>query len=258
MKILTLLLATCVVLPSFDLYARGGGGGGGFRGGGDGGGEFRGGGGDFREGGGDFREGGGDFREGGGDFREGGGDFGDDEGGGRRDEDGWEGDGVNVDREGAGDYQVEDGRGDANVDVQRDGDGLDNVNVQTGSGRDYDASVAGPDGYRAGYVWRDGGYAAVDCAPWAAYAVPFGAWAGWSIVTQPDYLQYPVYATYPIETAVQVALLNLGLYSGTVDGNAASCSEAIEQYQEQNNLPVTGTITPALLSALGIQATGAE
>jgi hypothetical protein len=118
----------------------------------------------------------------------------------------------------------------------------------------YDVSLEGPGGYRAGYVWRDGGYVAVDCSPWVPYAAPFGMWAGWSVITQPDYIQYPVYATYPVETAVQVALQNLGLYSGLIDGNAASCSEAIKQFQEQHNLPVTGTIDPTLLSALGVQA----
>ncbi len=157
--------------------------------------------------------------------------------------------------EGEGDYRVDDGDRDATVSVRGEGDGVDNVNVMTGGGRDYGASVAGPDGFRAGYVWRGGGYAAVNCEAWVPYSAPLGAWAGWSIVTQPEYIQYPVYATYPVETAVQVALQTLGLYSGPIDGNAANCTGAIEQYQEQNNLPVTGTITPALLTALGIQAT---
>jgi peptidoglycan hydrolase-like protein with peptidoglycan-binding domain len=115
--------------------------------------------------------------------------------------------------------------------------------------------VAGPDGYRNGYIWQNGAYVAVNCDPFVPYAAPFGAWAGWNIVTQPDYVQYPVYATYPVETAVEVALQKLGLYTGPIDGNAASCAGAIEQYQMQNGMPVTGTITPELLTALGIQAT---
>ena len=57
-----------------------------------------------------------------------------------------------------------------------------------------------------------------------------------------------------METAVEVALQKLGLYSGPIDGIAASCAGAIEQYQMQNGMAVTGTITPGLLAALGIQA----
>jgi hypothetical protein len=129
-----------------------------------------------------------------------------------------------------------------------------NVNVKTPSGRDYDATVAGPDGYRNGYVWQDGGYVAVNCDPYVPYAAPFGPWLGWSVVTQPEYINYPVYATYPVETAVQVALQGLGLYTGPIDGNAQSCTQAIEQYEQQNGLDPTGTITPQLLASLGIQA----
>lgn len=155
-------------------------------------------------------------------------------------------DGADIDR--AGD-------GSADIRVSPEGDDTANVNVRTAGGQDYDTTVAGPDGYRAGYVWQDGGYVAVDCDPFVPYAAPFGTWAGWNIVTQPDYVQYPVYATYPVETAVQVALQKLGLYTGPIDGKAASCAGAIEQYQSQNGMPVTGTISPELLTALGIQAT---
>jgi len=145
--------------------------------------------------------------------------------------------------------------------VRRDGEvngavvTRDGASVRTINGREYDATVVGPDGFRAGYVWRDGGYVAVDCAAGAAYLAPYGAFAGWSIVTQPEYLTYPVYATYPVETAVQVALQKLGLYTGEIDGLATSTTAAIQQYQTQNNMAVTGTITPELLTALGIQAT---
>lgn len=118
----------------------------------------------------------------------------------------------------------------------------------------YDTAVIGPEGYRAGYVWRNGDYVAVNCDPYVPYAAPFGAWAGWNIVTQPEYVNYPVYASYPIETAVEIALQKLGLYSGPIDGQAASCAGAIEQYQMNNGMAVTGTISPELLTALGIQA----
>jgi hypothetical protein len=166
-----------------------------------------------------------------------------------------DGNDTTIDRTGQDNFRVSDDSGSANVNVRPDGDGLDNVNVRTADGKDYDTNVAGPDGYRAGYVWQNGGYVAVNCDPFVPYAVPFGVWAGWNIVTQPEYVQYPVYATYPVETAVEVALQKLGLYTGPIDGNATSCAGAIEQYQMQNGMPVTGTISPELLSALGIQAT---
>lgn len=212
-----------------------------------------------RGGGGGIR--GGDF--GGGEFREG------DMGGGEfRDDDGLTGesprldggfdpavrDDANIQRTGDDSFRINDGADSANVRVRPDGDGEANVNVRTVNGVDYDANVVGPDGFRNGYVWRNGTYVAVNCDPWVPYAVPFGAWAGWSVVTQPDYVQYPVYSTYPVETAVEVALQKLGLYSGPIDGVAASCAGAIEQYQMQNGMPVTGAISPELLTALGIQA----
>lgn len=176
------------------------------------------------------------------------------EGGGFREEAPRFNDDVNFQREGNDDFRVDGDNGSANVRVRPDGFDGDNVNVRTSNGKDYDANVAGPDGYRNGYIWRNGGYVAVDCDPFVAYAVPFGPWVGWSVVTQPVYLNYPVYATYPVETAVQVALQQLGLYDGPVNGRISSCRAAIEAYQQQNGLGVTGTINPELLQALGIQA----
>lgn len=241
----SLLLLAVLTLTSFQLLARGGGG----------------------FGGGGFREGG---FEGGG-FREGG----DLDGGGFRDQavdDGalreeapridagdsaeWRGDNVQVDRnpDGGANVRVDDGDRSADARITPEGDGMANVNVRTVNGRDYDANVVGPDGFRNGYVWQNGGYVAVDLAPGAFYAAPFGPFAGWSVMTAPDYVQYPVYSTYPVETAVEVALQKLGLYNGPIDGLAASCAGAIEQYQMQNSMPVTGTISPELLTALGIQA----
>jgi len=161
-------------------------------------------------------------------------------------------DDANIQRTGDDNYRIN-ADGDTAT-VRGDGDGVANVNVRTVNGVNYDAAVVGPDGFRNGYVWRNGEYVAVNCDPWVPYVVPFGSWAGWSIVTQPDFVQYPVYSTYPIDTAVEVALQKLGLYSGPIDGLAASCAGAIEQYQMQNGMPVTGTITPELLTALGIQA----
>lgn len=117
----------------------------------------------------------------------------------------------------------------------------------------YDSNIAGPHGYRRGYVWMDGSYTVVECEVGRAYTAPIGEWAGQKIVTQSDYAKYSAYATHPVETAVQVELRNLGIYSGPIDGNASSCSASVIQYQEQNRLPVTGSITHALLSAIGVQ-----
>lgn len=166
-----------------------------------------------------------------------------------------DGNDVNVDRTGGDNYRVSDINGSADVNVRPEGDDTANLNVRTADGQDYNTTVAGPQGYRAGYVWQNGDYVAVNCDPFVPYAAPFGAWAGWNVVTQPDYVQYPVYSSFPVETAVEVALQKLGLYTGPIDGNAASVAGAIEQYQMQTEVPVTGTITPELLTALGIQAT---
>lgn len=224
-----LLLAASLALPTSSLLARGGGG-------------FHGGGGEFREG---------DFRD---DTVQDGGFTGEAPRLDSNFDPGLREGDADVQRTGDDSFRINDGGDSANVHVNRDGDGAANVNVRTVNGTDYDATVVGPDGFRNGYVWRNGAYVAVNCDPWVPYAVPFGAWAGWSIVTQPDFVQYPVYSTYPVETAVEVALQKLGLYSGPIDGLAASCAGAIEQYQMQNSMPVTGTITPELLTALGVQA----
>lgn len=232
MKSLPLLVAGILVLTDSLLLARGGGGG--FRGGGD--------------------FGGGEFRDDAPRLDENAGDVSIDRDGGDVNVD-RDGNNVNIDRDGQDNYRVSDDNGAADVSVRPEGDNIANVDVRTADGKNYDATVAGPDGYRAGYVWQNGEYVAVNCDPLVPYAAPFGTWAGWNVVTQPDYIQYPVYATYPVETAVEVALQKLGLYTGPIDGNAASCAGAIEQYEMQNGMAVTGAISPELLTALGIQAT---
>ena len=161
---------------------------------------------------------------------------------------------VNIQREGRNDFEVQDDKGSANVRVRPDGYDESNVNVHTSNGKDYDTNVVGPNGYRRGYIYQNGSYVQVNCDPFVPYFAPFGPWFGWSVVTQPVYLDYPVYATYPVETAVQIALQQVGLYNGPIDGQVSSCRGAIEAYQQQNGLAVTGTINPELLQALGIQA----
>jgi hypothetical protein len=237
-----ILLFALFAAMSLNAYARGGGGGGGFHGGGMGEEGFR-----MNEGEGFRPEG---FEDSGEDA------FRSDNFDGVRDNFDGEGEGFRPENSGfdAGYADREDDQVRAEAAAGPDGAAA-NVNVRTPGGRDYDASIAGPDGYRNGYVWRDGNYVSVNCDPYVPYAAPFGPWEGWSVVTQPEYINYPVYATYPVETAVQVALQNMGLYSGPIDGNAQSCEQAIAEYQQQNGLDPTGTITPQLLQTLGIQAT---
>ncbi|MBV8587078.1 MAG: peptidoglycan-binding protein [Verrucomicrobia bacterium] len=54
--------------------------------------------------------------------------------------------------------------------------------------------------------------------------------------------------------SVQTTLTQLGYYHGTIDGTiGADSREAIRAFQAKQKLPVTGTIDPTLLNALGIR-----
>lgn len=108
-------------------------------------------------------------------------------------------------------------------------------------------------GYRAGYVYRGGVYQPANVVVNAAYIAPVGVYAGWSIIARPAYVAYPQFATYPVEVAVQVQLQQLGYYGGPIDGyHGPMTSAAISKYQAAQGLAVTGTITQALLTSLGI------
>lgn len=108
-------------------------------------------------------------------------------------------------------------------------------------------------GYRAGYVYTDGVYRPANIAVNTVYVAPVGTYAGWSVMTQPVYVQYPAYATYPVEVAVQVQLTQLGYYAGPIDGSLGPQTQAaIKKYQSLNGLPTTGQINQALLKSLSI------
>jgi len=160
-----------------------------------------------------------------------------------------------VDREGDGQTTINatglDGKS-GSADINRYGDGVTTVSGTGPDGRSYDAAVVGPDGFRSGYIWRGGAYVPVDIQPLMNYEVPFGTFAGWNIVNQESFIEYPCYASYPVETAVQVQLTGLGFYEGPIDGLLTSVAAAISSYQQANNLEVTGTISPSLLEALSI------
>lgn len=139
------------------------------------------------------------------------------------------------------------------ADINHYADGVTTVNASGADGRSYDAAVVGPQGFRSGYIWRDNAYVPVNIQPLINYEVPFGSFVGWNIVTQPAYIAYPCYPTYPIETAVEVQLTNLGFYEGQIDGLLPSVAAAISAYQQANDLEVTGTISADLLDALNIE-----
>lgn len=57
----------------------------------------------------------------------------------------------------------------------------------------------------------------------------------------------------PVSVQVQAALQQQGYYQGPVDGVIGPHTQAaIAAFQQANGLPVTGTITPGLLSDLGV------
>ncbi len=127
------------------------------------------------------------------------------------------------------------------------------VNATGPNGGSYSAAGASWNGYRSGYVYRGGAYYPANVVVNKAYIAPVGAYAGWTVITQPYYVTYPVYATYPVEVAVQVQLQRLGYYGGAIDGQIGpSTQAAIAKFQSQNGIAVTGTITQALLKTLHI------
>ena len=104
-----------------------------------------------------------------------------------------------------------------------------------------------------------------DYYPYDAYGYPYDYYYG----APHDYYNY--YDDYPdnsydessypgssqggngIVSSVQSKLANLGYYKGSIDGVLGDETEAvIARYQEDHDLSVTGTVTAALLHALGL------
>lgn len=57
-----------------------------------------------------------------------------------------------------------------------------------------------------------------------------------------------------VVSAVEVALEKAGYYVGKTNGDfTADTRTAVTSFQQEHALPVTGTITPEVLKALGLQ-----
>ncbi len=107
--------------------------------------------------------------------------------------------------------------------------------------------------YRSGYVYSGGAYRAASISVNTLYVAPVGIYAGWNVFVRPAYVDYPAFATLPVEVSVQVELEDRGYYNGPIDGHIGSVTEAsISKYQSDNDLAITGTINEALLVSLGI------
>ncbi len=107
--------------------------------------------------------------------------------------------------------------------------------------------------YRSGYVYSGGVYRAASISVNTLYVAPVGIYSGWSVYVKPVYVDYPAFATLPVEVSVQVELKDRGYYNGPIDGDVGPVTEAaISRYQSASDLAVTGTINEALLVSLGI------
>jgi len=127
------------------------------------------------------------------------------------------------------------------------------VNAEGPNGGTVSRSATTWSGYRTGYVYTGGVYRPANIVVNTVYIAPIGIYAGWKIMTQPYYVTYPVYATNPVEIAVQVELQRLGYYGGTIDGVIGpGTQKAIAKFQSLNGLPANGQINEALLTALNI------
>jgi hypothetical protein len=73
---------------------------------------------------------------------------------------------------------------------------------------------------------------------------------------QPASVDPDQYGNNATVSAVQSGLAKLGYYRGAVDGvEGDETQAALARYQEDNDLSVTGTLTPATLQSLGLKRT---
>lgn len=95
------------------------------------------------------------------------------------------------------------------------------------------------------YRWYDNGWLMIDDTYWPPASAEIA------------YTPVPVESGPHIDTrlaGVQSKLRHLHYYQGRVDGiDSAEVRQAIENYQRDNGLPVTGTITDPLLLSLGLE-----
>ena len=112
------------------------------------------------------------------------------------------------------------------------------------------------------YPWDYYPYDAYGSYPSDSYGDPYGyndyTYDSSDSYTQDPYSYYSGYAA-PVQSgngvvsSVQSQLAKLGYYRGAVDGVAGDETQAaIARYQQENDLSVTGTVTPATLQSLGL------
>jgi hypothetical protein len=93
------------------------------------------------------------------------------------------------------------------------------------------------------YRWFDGGWLIVDNGFWP-YGYPYYGY---------DNYNQPAPVSDSIAADVQSSLAQQGYYNGPVDGDIGPMSRAaIEQYQSDHGLLITGTINEPLLESLGL------
>jgi hypothetical protein len=112
------------------------------------------------------------------------------------------------------------------------------------------------------YPWDYYPYDAYGSYPSDYYGYPYGyddyPYDSSDSYTQNPYSYYNGYAPSAQSgnagvNSVQSQLAKLGYYHGAVDGVAGDETQAaIARYQEDNDLSVTGTVTPAMLQSLGL------
>lgn len=109
-----------------------------------------------------------------------------------------------------------------------------------------------------GWIGLDAGFYPWDYYPYYTYDYyPYDYVMGDSSDIPPAYQGTTTTAPAPdaTVTAVQTQLSEQGYYGGPIDGLFGSTTrDAVARYQAQNNLTVTGSLTPDMLQSLGLPA----